>query len=278
MIDLKRLDKFYIDDFVKDIFIGFLQQLFNQNPGEFHYDADETVSKIAINDQFSYDNLTPEFKPTIYIRRRPFGFMNTSIDQLLGRSYMTSRSLYTDMITGVVELVCVSREGLEACRLASIVFLLINEFVSDFRRMGMHDVAVKSLGEEEPKDVRSTFRVVEVPVVIQTVFQYTWMMETMNLVPLGAVDIGRGSDPITGKQYTGAIAGQTLGGLTSGTGGAKRTDCAGNVIDGAGNTGVTIGNNGCDGKGFTDCPDCINDDGSVTICLPFSDESPKNPK
>jgi hypothetical protein len=241
MIDLTKLDKFYIDDFVKDIFIGMLQQLFSQNPGEFHYDDDAALTRIELKDQFSTDNLTPDFKPTIYIRRRPLGFMNTSIDQFAGQNYNTSKKFYTDMISGVAELVCVSREGLEACRLGSIVFLLINEFVGEFRKLGMFDVSVKSLGEEEPKDVRSTFRVVEVPITVQYIFQYSWMVQTMGLTALKEIELGRSTNVATGARITGV----------------PKTPCG--------------------GEGVADNPPQVDENGNIGICIPMTERSPGDP-
>lgn len=251
MIDLTKLDKFYIDDFVKDIFIGMLQQLFFQNPGEFHWDPDPELTKLNITDQFSYDNLTPDFKPTIYIRRRPLGFLNTSIDQFMGRSFNQSQKMYTDLISGIVELVAVSREGLEACRLGGIVFLLVNEFVGEFRNLGMHDVSVKSLGEEEPKDVKTTMRVVEVPVTVQYVFQYSWMTQTMNLTPLGEVSVGRSTNAATGEPLTGNVA----------------TECSPNG-------GVSMGEaSPCCTAENSCCPTCTdtNSNGSMdNVCVPLT--------
>lgn len=203
MVDLTQLDKFFVDDFVKDIFIGTLQELFYRNKGEFHYDPDDAVSKLNITDQFSTDNLTPEFKPTIYIRRRPLGFMNTSIDQYASGNLMTGVERHTDLISGTVDLVSVSRVGLEACRLGSIVFVLMQEFRSQIRSLGMFDVTVKSLGEEEPKDIRATMRIVEVPVTLQFMFQYSWMLQRMDLKPLAGIEVGRSTDVTTGEPLIG---------------------------------------------------------------------------
>jgi hypothetical protein len=202
MIDLKNLNKFYVDDFVKDIFIGTLQEIFYKTPSEFHWDPIEERSRLIITDQFSTDNLTPEVKPTIYIRRRPLGFLHTSIDKFMGGNLMTGTSMYSDLLSGIVELVAVCREGLEACRLAGLVFILLTEFRAEMRALGMHEVSVKSLGEEEPKDVRSTFRIVEVPVTVQYTFGYSWMTQVMDGSVLREMSIGRTTDPVTGEILT----------------------------------------------------------------------------
>ena len=246
MIDIYNLDKFRIDDFVKDFFIGFYQALFMQNKSEFQYDPDKELTKLNIADQFSVDDLTPEFKPTIYIRRRPFSFMGTSIDQFMGGNLLTGSKLYSDLIAGTLEVVCVSRVGLEASRLAGLVFLLTNEFKNELcKNTGMHQVSVKTLGEEQPTDVRSTMRIVEVPVLIQVVFQYTWAVEKMNLVPLKEIEIGKSSNPVTGEELVGI----------------PNTGCNGG-------TGVDVGD--VDGLG--------SDDGEVKICIPITSESPNRPE
>lgn len=203
MIDLNNLNKFFIDDFVKDFFIGFYQALFYTNKGEFHFDPDKELTQIDIADQFHTDDLTPEFKPTIYIRRRPLSFLNTSIDQFSGGSLMTGNKMYTDLIGGTIEIACIAREGLEAARLAGLVFLLTTQFKSELRAKGMYDVAVKTLGEESPIDVRSTFRIVEVPVIIQILFQYSWAVTAMDKIPLGEIEVARSSDLVNGDPLIG---------------------------------------------------------------------------
>ena len=269
MIDLTQLNKFYIDDFVKDIFIGTLQQLFYQNPSEFHWDPDDDNTRLIITDQFSTDNLTPEFKPTIYIRRRPLGFMHTSIDKLLSANLNTGAKTYTDLMQGVVELVAVCREGLEACRLAGLVFLLLSEFTQEIRALGMYEVSVKSLGEEEPKDVRSTFRIVEVPVTIQFVFQYTWMKETMENTILNGISIGDASpsniSPLEGGGSNATNGGTPMNDITVG----RSTD----PITGLPLTGVPgTPCNPNDGTDVGECPTCS--DSLTKICIPITEKSP----
>lgn len=237
MVDLENLDKYYIDDYIKDIFIGFYQQLFNQNRGEFFYDIeDKDRSTIDISDHFSIQDLTPEFKPTIYIRRRPFSFMGTSIDQMMSKSLMTGDQRSTDLIAGSIEVVAVAREGLEASRLAGIIFLVTNAFKDQFRKRGVFDMSVKTIGDEVPKDIRSSMRVVEVPVLIQLSFQYSWMLTSTTGVPLSGITAGRSTETVSGNKLTGIPA----------------TGCN----DG---TGVDVGD---------------GDDGETKICIPITSESP----
>lgn len=179
MIDFSKLEKYDVDSYVKDLFIGFYQHLFHQNKGEFHFDPCGEVSNINISDQFCSDDLTGEFKPSIYIRRRPFNFMGTSIDQLESKNLTTGSTARTDLISGVIEVVSVSRVGLEACRLASMVFLLTNQFKDALLSKGLFDMSVKTLGEETPLVQNSTQKIVEVPVVIQVVFQYSWVVNAL---------------------------------------------------------------------------------------------------
>jgi len=260
MIDLQNLDKFYLDDFVKDIFIGFLQKLFNENLGEFHYDDDASVTKLNICDQFNLDNGSIDFKPIIYVRRRPLGFMNTTIDQLMSSNLMTGSSTRSDLITGMLEIVCVSREGLEACRLGGLVFLLVHQFRNMFRRMGMHDVAVKSLGEEEPKDIRSTMRVVEVPVAIQYAFQYSWAVDYMASRSTSSKDV----DGFVSPNDTMTEGSKLLSDVGTGI----STD----PITGGGLVGAPSSacNQGDGLETDTDCPTCAGSDNSH-ICVPLSE-------
>jgi len=243
MIDIFNLDKFYLDDFIKDLFIGFYQSLFNKNNGEFKYDPDKNVSRLNIADQYSVDDLTPEMKPSIYIRRRPFSYMNLSIDQRGGSDMMTGATAYSDLIAGAIEVVALSRNGLEASRLAGLIFLLTNQFKTELRKTGMFKVDVKTLGEEQPIDVRSGFRIVEVPVTIHVMFQYTWAIQTMGLSAMNEIEVGRSNDLVTGDSILGV----------------PNTGC---------NDGVGINVDGGDS----------GDDGEVKICIPLTSASPKRPE
>lgn len=201
MIDFNNLDKFSLDDFIKDTFIGFFQSIFYENQSEFRYDPDKEVTRLNISDQFSKDDLTPEFKPTIYIRRHPFSYVNTSIDQFFGAQGLAGTKAYGDLIAGSIEAVCVSSVELEACRLAGLVFLLTNQFKNELcAKAHLYRVEVKTLGEAQPIQVASTMRVVEVPVLIQVMFQYNWNVAERYSKPiLNGIEIGRATDVVTGE-------------------------------------------------------------------------------
>lgn len=184
MVDMSQLDKFNLDDYVKDVFIGFFQELFRQNSKEFKWDPDKNVSRINIADQFSIDDTNPEVKPLIYLRRRPISFMNTSIDQLLRADLNTGSSLHTDLLVGTLEAVCVSSVELEACRLAGIVFAMTNIFQKEIvAKSGMFKIDVKALGEAAPLSASSTVKLVEVPVVIQVMFSVNWLLTQLEEDP-----------------------------------------------------------------------------------------------
>lgn len=216
MIEITSLDKCNLDDYIKDFFIGFYQNLFYINKSEFKYDPDKRVSRINIADQFAVDDLTPEFKPTIYIRRHPFSFVNTSIDQFFGGS-LYGASAYGDLIAGSVEVVCVSSVELEACRLASMVFLLTNQFKNTLcKDTGMYKVDVKTLGEAQPIQVASTMRIVEVPVLVQIMFQYNWKIIPDETGPmLSEIVVGRATDVVKGEPLT-AVSAKSCDGSETG--------------------------------------------------------------
>lgn len=185
MVDMSQLDKFNLDDYVKDVFIGFYQELFRQNSTEFRWDPDKSVSRIDIADQFSADDANPESRPVIYLRRRPISFMNTSIDQLIRADLQTGTSTHTDLLVGTLEAVCVSSVELEACRLAGIVFAMTNAFQHEIAaRSGMFKIDVKALGEATPLSASTTVKLVEVPVVIQVMFSVNWMLSQIDDDPV----------------------------------------------------------------------------------------------
>ena len=217
MIDLENIDRYLLDDYIKDAFIGFYQNLFFQNSTEFKYSPDPQVTRLNICDQFSSNDLTPEFKPTIYIRRHPFSFMNTSIDQYAGGNIMTGAKAYSDLIGGLVDIVCLSSVELEAQRLASIVFFTTNAFKDEICRMtGLFKVDAKTLGEAQPLDAKSTIRIVEVPVSVQIMFQSSWISENIkksNDAILNEIVIARSTD-VSGKQLTGKVGEGCSAGIT----------------------------------------------------------------
>lgn len=185
MVDMSQLDKFNLDDYVKDVFIGFYQELFRQNSSEFKWDPDKNASRIDIADQFSVDDTNPEAKPLIYMRRRPISFMNTSIDQLIRADLGTGSSTHADLLVGTLEAVCVSSVELEACRLAGIVFAMTNAFQHEIAaKSGMFKIDVKALGEATPLSAASTIKLVEVPVVIQVMFSVNWMLSQIDENPV----------------------------------------------------------------------------------------------
>ena len=236
MINLENLDKLVIDDYIKDALIGFYQNLFYQNKTEFKFDPDKSVSRINICDQFSVDDLTPDFKPTIYIRRHPFSFVNTSIDQMFSRNLMTGSTGYSDLIAGSVEVVCVSSVELEACRLASIIFMVTNAFKSEIcSKTGMFRVDVKALGEAQPLAAGATMKLVEVPVTLQLMFQSSWVCnpDLSRAAVLREVVPARSTNVVTGEKLTG------------------------------------IADNGC-GNGSGVC----TDESSHSLCIPLTAESP----
>lgn len=204
MIDFEKLEKFSLDDYIKDTFIGFYQHLFSENKSEFHYDPDKERSRINISDQFSTEDLTPDFKPTIYIRRQPFSYVNTSIDQFLGAQGINGAHSYTDLVAGSIEVVCVSSVELEACRMASLIFLLTNQFRDELvKKANLYKVEVKALGMSQPLEAASTMRVVEVPVLVQLMFPYDWELVERQVGPiLQGIEIGRSTDPVTGEPIT----------------------------------------------------------------------------
>lgn len=191
MIDLKNLDRYNVDSFIKDIFIGTLQEIFYANEGEFKWDPDPKATIIEIKDRFSYDNLTADSKPCIYIRRLPINPGNLVLNQMSAQNLNTGDTSFVDMMNGAVELVSVSSQGLEAARLASQVFIVLQAVKESIRQLGLYDVRVGSLGGETIREAGATTTVVEVPVMVTYMFSLGWMTDIMNSQILNEISLGR---------------------------------------------------------------------------------------
>lgn len=177
----------------KDILLRFLKDFFGQMPAgenQFHhvtkgthdYSTDEEETELIISDQGSLNTDTVEKRPALILTRGPFAMGNTSLDQLLGIEGKTGKETHTDLLTGSFVVNCLSSNGLEAERLATIVAAAIRYFRKHLQRAGFFQIGLQvSIGTESPAgslmagDAAEDF--VNVPVSFPAFYQFSWTYE-----------------------------------------------------------------------------------------------------
>lgn len=184
----------------KDIFLRFLQDFFyqmpaGQQPPLFHfepldatkdlgepenYQTSEVQTEIIITDAGSVNTESIEKRPVIVISRGPFAYGNTSMDRLQSIQTATDRRAYTDLLSGSFVFNCISRQGVEAERLAVIVARAIRYYHDLLQKQGFFAVgAVIQVGVESPPGSLlsgdSTSDYVNVPVSAQVHYQESWV-------------------------------------------------------------------------------------------------------
>tara|TARA_Y100000114_G_C11746180_1_gene321714 strand:- start:553 stop:1335 length:783 start_codon:yes stop_codon:yes gene_type:complete len=180
----------------KDILIRFLQEYFSlQTPGEgmFHFSrgsiggdlgpTDEENTEVIITDAGSVGTETVEKRPAIILSRGPFAYANTSLDNFLSQSDTSDKRTHTDLLLGSFVINCVSRNGLEAERLALLVGKAIRihrrriQLAGFFQigqriRIGSETAANQLVSGDSDEDF------ISVPVTFPVYYQETFSVET----------------------------------------------------------------------------------------------------
>ncbi len=138
--------------FFTRVFLLFLQGLFEQmDAGSFKWSSDEKLSEVAIHDQVPIPRERVEQKPQIVTMRGPAQFANLTLDQLRSFNSRTGEKERTDLVSCTMTINCISKNGVEAQRIAWIVMDNIREFKTLLQRAGMHKVGDEvQMGPESP--------------------------------------------------------------------------------------------------------------------------------
>jgi hypothetical protein len=134
------------------LYLLFLQGLFKQFPeGSYRWSDDDKLTEIAITDQSPFPRDRVEQRPAIIAMRGPAQFANLSLDQLQTIEGRTGKRRHTDLLSFVMTLNCVAKEGIEAQRIGWIVMSNIRRFKRLLQRSGLHKVGDElSIGPESP--------------------------------------------------------------------------------------------------------------------------------
>jgi hypothetical protein len=164
-------------DEVKNRLIEFLRFIFSRSD-RFQYNDDELASKISISDIFPKKE-DYEKKPALVVRRENLILTNRGIGHF--HSWTLSKnfgSRFMDLLQSQCVIECYSREGLEAEKLANIVFASLLYFRRKLREVGrIHDVLVANIGPEVPVRTSSEITLAMVPVQLSFTFTESWTTE-----------------------------------------------------------------------------------------------------
>lgn len=176
------------------MFVRFLQLVFATNEkGNYKWEPDDKLTDIYISDSAQISNDVVNKTPAILVKRGGFAFMNLAMDQLHKRAQAGPERIYSDLVSSSVTFNCISREGLEAGRIAWFSMMAVRRLKRTLNAVGAHRVGEDlSLSDETPPGalvgpgtVGSTMVSVNVPFL----YQDTWKIEPTDKTLLRKLDI-----------------------------------------------------------------------------------------
>jgi hypothetical protein len=174
--DQSPIDNLMTDE-VKNRLLEFLRFIFERSD-TFQFNDDEIESKISISDRFPKKE-DYEKKPAIVVRRENLMLTNRGIGHFKGWTCSKNfGSRFMDLLQSQVVIECYSREGLEAEKIANMVFGAILFYRRKLREVGrVHDILVANIGPEVPQRISSEITLTMVPVQLSFTFSEEWVTE-----------------------------------------------------------------------------------------------------
>lgn len=171
---------------LRNLFVGFLQGLFNAAPpGSYHWDPDPATTNIIIQDEAPVKEEVMQKRPLITITRGPIQFYSFGMDDLLQYDATIDRKTKSILVPGTMTVNCCSRVSIEAENIAWVVAEHIWLLRDLLIRYGLFDTGRQiQLGSPSPAgslisdDNGDTWVVVPVSVPFQFV-------RTSSFTPLG---------------------------------------------------------------------------------------------
>jgi hypothetical protein len=162
--------------FVKDVVLAILQKFFYDHT-EFTFSYDDEQTKIRIADIYAENLKKLELRPAVLAKREDLRWRQVAINQFLTQSGPSMADKFTDILDSRLTLNCVAREGLEAERLAGIVFMFFTQFRNALRQLKfVHEISLPAMGSEFLAEVDSTVDTSVVPVVINISINVSWAL------------------------------------------------------------------------------------------------------
>lgn len=173
------------------MFVRFLQLVFASfEKGSYQWSEDASTSDIVIQGEATVSLEVVEKRPAIVVGRGPAAFTNVSLDQFAGplldpKTGKLTRNLdldgnrrHTDLLSSVMTYNCLSREGLEAQRLAWTCAYATRALKKVLMKAGLHRVGEElQVGAESPPGSivqPDSNEIVMVSVSVPIFFQQTW--------------------------------------------------------------------------------------------------------
>lgn len=123
------------------LYLVFLQGLFRQFPeGSYRWAEDERLTEIMISDQSPFPRDRIQQRPAIITLRGPARFANLSLDNMQALDRQTGMKRRSDLVACTMSLNCLAKNGLEAQRIAWIVFTNIRRFKTLLQQHGLHKI------------------------------------------------------------------------------------------------------------------------------------------
>ena len=203
-----------LTNFVR-LFVLFLQTTFGQfEKGAYRWDSTEENSDITISDQATVNKEVVEKRPAIIVSRGPAAFANIALDQFAGplmvkqsdgtfkftpnSDPVTAAQRHTDLISASVTYNCLSREGVEAQRIAWIAMYATRVLKRILLGAGLHRVGEElQVGSESPPGSiiqGDANEIILVAVQVPFYFQDTWTISPLDKTLLTKVAIALSSE------------------------------------------------------------------------------------
>tara|TARA_B100000073_G_C23641507_1_gene536823 strand:+ start:240 stop:920 length:681 start_codon:yes stop_codon:yes gene_type:complete len=195
------------------VVIGFIQGLFKALPESMYtWSEDPEKTEILITDAAPITSEVLTARPCIVTVRGQAQYANVTMNSVDYVDPATQTRSYRDVISSSITVNCISRNGVEAARLAWFVASYVKALrhllhrEGPFVRIG-HDVAV--MGEmppgallQDPSDVGA----VNVPVIIQFVIAHRWEVREPSLtareIRVNIDDTPDNSDDVPARTFT----------------------------------------------------------------------------
>lgn len=178
-----------LTDESKNRLLEFLRFIFERSE-QYTFNDDEVESKISISDIYPKKEDT-EKKPAIVVRRENMMLTNRGVGHFLGWTYSKNfGSRFMDLLQTQVVIECYSREGLEAEKIANMVFASILFYRRQLRKVGrVHDILTAGIGPEVPQRVSSEITLAMVPVHVSFTHSEVWTTEEVGKYPFNGLKL-----------------------------------------------------------------------------------------
>jgi hypothetical protein len=187
------------------LFVRFLQLVFGTfEKGNYRWDLDELNSDIIISDQARLARETVEKRPAILVARGPVAYGNIAMDQFAGPhlkngqlvpnfNMETGARRHTDLCSSSVSFSCLSKEGIEAGRLAHISAMAVRRLKRSLMKAGLHRVGEEiQIGSESAPGAivqDADNEIVMVSVTVPFFYQDFWTVEPADKSLLKHIDL-----------------------------------------------------------------------------------------